>query len=74
MDRAITGSENGDWLARRVNRISAAAFCSIRTIDSSKSARIRSRSTPPRARAIWASTTPNLTPRLNREPRVSSAR
>ena len=43
-------------------------FCSIRTIDSSSPASIRSRSTPARARAIWASTTPNLTPRLCRAP------
>ena len=39
-------------------------FCSTRTIDSSRRARIRSRSTPASARATWASTTPNFTPRL----------
>ena len=47
---------------------------SILVSDSTRTARIRSRSTPASASAIWASTTPNLTPRLNREPRVSSAR
>ena len=42
----------------------AAVPCSTRTTDSSSRARIRSRSAPARARAIWASTMPNLTPRL----------
>ena len=49
-------------------------FCSSRVRVSTRTVRIRSRSTPAIARAICASTTPNLTPRLNREPRVSIAR
>ena len=48
----------------RCSAVIAGTFCSTRTIDSSNSARIRSRSTPASASATWASTTPNLTPRL----------
>ena len=48
--------------------------CSTLATEPINSDNIRSRSTPARARAIWASTTPNFTPRLCRVPEVSSAR
>ena len=60
-----------EWSTTRVGRtFGVIGASSARAGQGSiqETARIRSRSTPASARAIWASTIPNLTPRLNREP------